>query len=278
MGIMYLIQDLQEQIVFYVLVLLLMQAAGVYYLLKIHSKIFKPKPNGLKAVLFGLLGKGLGQAYNGQLTKAILFISIYPLLLIVGFFSQELFAETNLLAYTFFGGYTLSLIDAGRSAKYGKMRFLKLKRQEDVKAKINQLLTYYQSEYKLAVDTNILMHEADLLVNLLEQQKKEIHMSKIVFEELDGLKKSHHDTTRKKAQLAFDVIEEYQRRGLLKIMKGAKSDEIRKYGLGHSSDERIIGTYLLAQNELESKFVFFSNDKGARIMARDAGLPVVEIS
>ena len=83
--------------------------------------------------------------------------------------------------------------------------------------------------------------------------------------------------TRQRAQLAFDVIEAYQRKNLLSIMKTPKSDVLQKFGLGHSPDDKIIGTYLNEYKNGRQNIIFLSNDKGARIIARNAGLPVAEM-
>lgn len=58
-------------------------------------------------------------------------------------------------------------------------------------------------------------------------------------------------------------------------MKTTKTDEIRKYGLSGSHDEKIIGTYML-EREKHPKFIFISNDKETRIFAHNAGMPIVE--
>lgn len=61
------------------------------------------------------------------------------------------------------------------------------------------------------------------------------------------------------------------------ILKTPKTVEIRKYGLGGSPDEKIIGTYLHELKNGQETLMFLSNDKGARILARNAGMPVVEM-
>lgn len=82
---------------------------------------------------------------------------------------------------------------------------------------------------------------------------------------LNGIKKNNSSLTRHKAQVAFDVIEAFQRKRKLHILKTPKTAAIRKFGLSGSPDEKIIGTYLKER------------EKGARIIARNVGMPVVEI-
>ena len=255
---------------------------GVYYLYVLHPKAFIQKPTKIKSFLFALMGIGFGQAYNRQIKKAIAFLSMYPLiLLIAGLFiwtKKEITDEIgDFAAIAILILIIVSAIDAVISARKASKIVINELRTKEVNKKRDYLFTYIEKGYSFALDTNILIHEPDLIVSLLNNKNGTINLSKIVFQELDGLKKNSDPVTRKRAQLSFDIIEEYQRQGALKLIEGAKSDEIRQFGLGSTPDERIIGTYIKAQNQGQ-KLLFISNDKGARIIARNIGLPVAEIS
>ena len=86
-----------------------------------------------------------------------------------------------------------------------------------------KLLPYQKENYEFAIDTNILMHEPDLLVYLLENEPVNLCMSMMVFSELDGLKKSNSIATSKRAQTAFDVIEAFQRANKIRIVKDTEN-------------------------------------------------------
>src|SRR5690606_16577429 len=115
-----------------------------------------------------------------------------------------------------------------------------------------------------------------LLVYILENEPVPLHVSMTVFKELDGLKKNKEPLTRKRAQFAFDIIEEYQRKGLIKLIETPSYNELRRRGLSDTPDDKIIGTYLNESHKGKQKLIFLSNDKGARIIARNSGLPVAE--
>lgn len=172
--------------------------------------------------------------------------------------------------------FVLSAIEAGRSTKKAARQAVIDSRRKEVEKKAKAILHVKEMDYEFAVDTNILMHEPDLLLYLLEKSDLRLFMSMVVFTELDGLKKSENVVTRTQAQTAFDVIEEFQRRGKLELLQVPTNDELRKYGLGSSPDEKIIGTYMWARERHHPNLIFISNDKGARILARNAGMPIVE--
>lgn len=148
------------------------------------------------------------------------------------------------MKYIAFGLLFLSAIEAGRSTKKAARTAVIDKRRKEIEKKAKVILDYKNMNHEFAVDTNILMHEPDMLLYLLAKSNLRLFMSMVVFTELDGLKKSENVVTRTQAQTAFDVIEEFQRRGNLHLLQVPKNDELRKYGLGSSPDEKIIGTYL----------------------------------
>ena len=94
----------------------------------------------------------------------------------------------------------------------------------------------------------------------------------------ESSEKNDNVITRKKAQMAFDVIEEFQWRNKLHLLKTLKTDAIRKFGLSGSPDEKINGTYLRAIHSDKLNLMFLSNDnKGARIIVRNVGILVIEL-
>lgn len=276
MGISYLLKDYTEQFGLWITYYALIHAAGIFYFWKIHHKLFKSRPIGLRAVILSLIGFGFGQAYNRQLVKAVIFAALIPITIFIQ--RNGLFFEENTIKNITVVAILLCLVDAGISAISGKRRAERQYRNKEVMKKAELVKKYSQGDHQFGVDTNILMHEPDLLVYLMEKENFNLNMSMMVFSELDGLKKNDNPITRKKAQLAFDIIEEFQQRGQLKMLKTPKTDDIRKYGLGGSPDEKIIGTYLRERDNGMPNLVFLSNDKGARIIARNVGMPVADIS
>lgn len=244
----------------------------MFYFAKVHKFIFRIQNySGTTSLVLSLIGPGIGQAYNRQFIKGIIYFGLF----IVFIFFVKAFPEyDNYYAWIFVGYYILIIFDAVNGTSKAARNAVVQKRTKEVQKKAKKLLEYQDHEF--GVDTNILMHEPDLLVYMLEKDGLELYMSMMVFNELDGLKKSENVVTRTQAQTAFDVIEEFQRRSKLHILKTPKTDDIRKYGLGGSPDEKIIGTYLREREGKHPKLMFISNDKGARILARNAGMPIVE--
>jgi len=252
-----------------------LHVVGFLYFGYLHRRIFRNRKNGeFMSIVLTVLGPGLGQAYNRQMKKAIVaFILIFTFLVLV---QQDVITSENAL-YVFFGIYFLIAVDAFMGTKKAYERTLRESRMKILRSKAKKIATHQADEQNFAIDTNILMHEPDFLVYLLENHDMDLYMSMMVFNELDGLKKNDNVITRKKAQMAFDVIEEFQRRNKLHLLKTPKTEAIRKFGLSGSPDEKIIGTYLRAIHSDKLNLMFLSNDKGARIIARNVGLPVIEL-
>lgn len=125
-----------------------------------------------------------------------------------------------------------------------------------------------------ALDTNILMHEPLMLIAYLRDTNAPLVISKQVFNELDGLKKNS-SATKKRAQLAFDLLEVFQANNRLGLLDIPSRNQLEKYHLAHSNDDKIIGSYLLAMDKHKTKLAFLSNDKGARIIGRQVNIPIV---
>lgn len=277
MGILFLIKNLAPPgSSIYFIYFFSIHFLGILYFWKIHRKIFITKPSGGKAVFFGLIGFGFGQLYNLQPKKGLVFFILFAAFLMNASFWVIEFKETAYLL-TGFGLIVLPLIDAGLNAENAFQRLKASNRKNHLRKKIKAVLEYRQENYEFCIDTNILLHEPDLLVYILENEPVPLHVSMTVFKELDGLKKNKEPLTRKRAQFAFDIIEEYQRKGLIKLIETPSYNELRRKGLSDTPDDKIIGTYLNESHKGKQKLIFLSNDKGARIIARNSGLPVAEI-
>ncbi|BBI35606.1 PIN domain-containing protein [Cohnella abietis] len=126
------------------------------------------------------------------------------------------------------------------------------------------------------LDTNILMHRPESVVQLLKQGS--IVLSRDVLKELDGLKNNSNQVVAANARRAFKLIEEAQiNEQHIKILPSADSAVLAQHQLSGSMDDRILASYLL-YNTHGTPVCFVSNDRGAKITARNAGLDVLDIS
>lgn len=249
MGVLYLANELVESNVMKVFLAFVMTSLGIAYFVYAHRAIFrKQRQSETTAVVVGIIGVGLGQAYNRQLKKSIIALVVF--LLLIGI-------PVNGWIILLF--YAATLIDAYVGAEKAERQLLYQMRLKEIKEKAEQICAYQEQGKEFANDTNILMHEPDLLVYLLENKIVRLHLSMMVFNELDGLKKSTNRTTRQNAQMAFDVIEAYQQKGRIQLLKTPKTEDIRQYGLGGSPDEKIIGTYLRESKQGQRNLMFLSN-------------------
>ena len=237
----------------------------------VHWRIFKSwDRSGIFAVILGIVGVGLGQAYNRRMIKGFIFYIIFVIILYTGIF---VFDNDEVFKWVFFLFYLFTLFEASRDVKKAEIKY----HHDDVRAKAKELLKYRDQGFEFAVDTNVLMHDIDVFTYLLEKKSIDLYVSMMVFRELDGLKKSENPETRKNAQRAFDCIEEFQQEGKLHLLKLPKKDEIKQYGLSGSPDDIIIGTYLREIKQEGRNLLSISNDKGARIIARTVDLPLVAL-
>lgn len=127
-------------------------------------------------------------------------------------------------------------------------------------------------ETYLAIDTNVLMENPYMIM-----QHPKLLVSKIVYRELDQLKKDTGERGRK-AQTAFFALERFQKQnGELAFTSFVETEFLKQHNLDPSSpDELIIGGILKAKQQGKS-VLYFSYDRGARIIARNVGLAVLEI-
>ena len=186
MGIAWFIKDYEFSL--RILLLIGLHAIGILYLWKLHPKIFKSLPTGGKAVFLGLIGFGFGQIYNRQLIKGILFSSLLPISLLLdkaGVLDPDTTGYLSLIVI-----FLIPLVDAGIGASFARKRLLKNAQELELLRKVAKVLRYQLDDHEITVDTNILMHEAALLLYLIQKESIELHISMTVFNELDGLRKT----------------------------------------------------------------------------------------
>lgn len=129
--------------------------------------------------------------------------------------------------------------------------------------------------FSFGLDTNILMHYPNEIFELLKNDT--ILISREVQKELDGLKKSTDKEAASNARRAFKALEDAQTQGQsIKIMPSVDLKTLTHFGLNDSMDDRILAPYLDLYKQGKA-VCFISNDRGAKITARNAGIPVLEI-
>lgn len=240
---------------------------GIYLLHYLYAILHRRLPTSHTASVLSLLVFSAGQIYNRQYIKAVFFIILYSV-------AYYYFINTNGRNLMFFILITItvvSAVDASKNAKKAIIPFLQKQRERIVTLKLSKLADLKNEEFELGLHTDILMLEPDLLVKMLETYKYRLYLSKQVFSEINRLTK--HASTKEQAEIALDVIEEFQRQDALELLETPDRNKLKVFGLKESGGEKIIGTYLNS----EKNFVFLSNDKGARVISRNAGLPVVEV-
>lgn len=246
------------------------------YFMWLHPKITKGKLDGGMASFLSFVSIGVGQAYNRQIVKSILFIALY-LVLFTNIIKEGENSSGWAMFFVLLVLPVLSMIDANYSSRRMNKRLAKKQQKKQLQQRAGLLAAYHENNHQFAVDTNILMHDADLLIHLLGTKQIKLIVSSQVFKELDRLKTNREKLTRMRAQLAFDVIEAYQRKGLLELIQVPSYEKLQRLALSTSADEKIIATYLHEFKNGASNLLFLSNDKGARIIARNVGMPVAEV-
>lgn len=240
------------------------------YFLFIHSKFGKRNKIPFVAVVFEFLLNGLGFSYIRQPILAVLSWATMYLFVVSQFKNEN--SSTFMLLICLIIIFILPFIAAKLASKAdAKMRREKLIHTNKVKAK--GLLEMATDSATFAVDTNILMHEPTLILDVATKKNIKIVMCKTIFHELDGLKKSNNYETRTRAQLAFNVIEALQEINSIDI--GYFDNFVSQKNL--NGDEKIIATYIALKKTKYPNLIFLSNDKGARIIAREANLPVIDL-
>mgnify|MGYP001377246677 CR=1 FL=1 len=237
---------------------------GLNKLLKERRRI------GIIALILGILAPGSGFAYSAAFKRAwaVLVLLIISLLLV--YFNQDKDLYTYVYAIIFFGQAILSATYAERAQKALRKKKYDNNQKAMENAYFQDLQPYIQTGHHLAVDTNFLMHFHEVLIRIFKETNIHLFLHPTVFGELEGLKKNNNRTVRADAQIAFDIIEMYQKANRMqwtrKQMQG---------GNFSSADQRIV-TGVLSEIKRGVKLVFASHDKGARILARSLQIPVID--
>lgn len=279
MGVNLLLKVIKEDLSFFGnyagmwFAMISLHILGILYFGFIHGFIFKEGPRrGGIAGLMSVIGVGIGQAYNRQVKKAIVYLCVYLISMFI--FQQDVLNEI-LSGLVILGIVIFSMLDAGFWAA-------KLEERRQIKSRWNEIESsapadYRENDYELAIDTNVFMDEPDLLAYLLEEESMDLYVSMMVFNELEDLKNNENPLTIQKAEIALDIIEDYLKEDRLYLLKTPNTHAIRKYRLGESAAEEIIGSYIQELETGRNKLLFLSNDKGARIIARSVDMPTAEM-
>jgi len=138
---------------------------------------------------------------------------------------------------------------------------------------IKQLTSFKHTDYILAYDTNILLKYPLLFTNYKNSNR--LLVSKQVFKELD--KQKTNEEIGHQARNAINMIEQLQKDGAELSFSSANDDYTKSKMLDPSSpDDRIIASYLYEAEKNNKKIFFISEDRGARIIAREAGLETID--
>ncbi|EFU43846.1 PhoH family protein [Paenibacillus vortex V453] len=201
-----------------------------------------------------------------------LFISLVALVLYIGICRtallflhyKEIFGAKDALARILFNSRSL----ATTNVRNLKQNVFLQQYKKAISEKIGQGNAF-------GLDTNILMHYPTETFEILK--KENIVMSREVQKELDGLKNSSDKETSSNARRAFKAIEDAQRQGQsLTILPSVDFKTLTQLNLADTMDDRILAAYL--QLHKQGKPIYFlTNDRGAKITARNAGMPIVEI-
>lgn len=228
-----------------------------------------PKP--AVASTLSLLLPGFGHIYLGYIKTGIV---IY-LGWIVGcylFLSQE----TAIIFLFLVSGFPI--LDGRlvfKAPNFKVARYRKSLEQRLTVAKYNMLKFELDKGFMPAVDTNVMMHEPLVLITIHRDTDSKLYVSKKVINELDGLKNNKKRETRERAQLAFDIIELFQKDGRLVLVEIPSRNYREIWNLSGSSDDIILSSYLFEIDKKKLPIAFYSNDKGARITARNTGMPLL---
>lgn len=134
---------------------------------------------------------------------------------------------------------------------------------------------YLHMNYLISVDTNALMDEKSIVMihEFLKRFQTPIYISRVVLNELDGLKNTRQGNRGYKARRAINLIETYQEQRKLKLVHYPPVDFLKENNLAvEKNDEHIIGSYLYKQKTTNEKLVLFSNDRLVRVLAKELGL------
>lgn len=138
-----------------------------------------------------------------------------------------------------------------------------------------RLQPYLQQGYILCPDTNFLMNASDVFPKLKHET---VMISKQVYNELDNLKNSTFDAGKEQKRRSFEAREGLRALDLVQatIMEPPPASIFGTYHLSQSPDDRIIANYLHYRDSKNGKILFLTLDRGAKLVAKSAGLETVE--
>ncbi|SES90269.1 PIN domain-containing protein [Oceanobacillus limi] len=237
-----------------------------YYRVKQFTSIDNGKAGWLSAFVVGL-----GHVYSQKKTLGYILVILH----FVVYFSA-INMEDRTLIYVWIGLTVLSVMHANMTASKMNDKLAKQSLQKLAVMKYRNLKASIKPGTVIAPDTNILMHEQLTLVAAFRDSDLKLYISKQVMKELDGLKNNDSPGTRKSAQLGFDILEMYQEAGRVVFMEIPHHNYLKQRHLTGGPDEKIIAS-CLELLEKNVPIVFVSNDKGARILARNSKMPTLSI-
>ncbi|MFD2705833.1 PIN domain-containing protein [Salibacterium lacus] len=254
---------------------------------------FRKKTSRFLNFVLSVAFPGLGQIYNSQYIKGFIILSTLLVPMIIGNYipvssssdsaednPNNVLAAINLLIFAaviadglIFTNTTKKLL---KKRRHVKELLAKTQKKAYADAVIDNIKTDFQQGFAIGLDTNVLMHEEDQVINSLAQGK--IIISRTVLNELDGLKKNNESHTRKLAHKAFDRIEKLQTSTSVTIKKVPDNKFLAEQELNpQDNDDKIIGTYLNTEHTDES-IKMFAIDRNVRIKCRNLHLPVLDVS
>ncbi|RWZ59113.1 hypothetical protein EQV77_09220 [Halobacillus fulvus] len=239
----------------------------VYLSSMIHFK--KTSYSRSTAVLWAVLFPGFGQLYLKQRILGLL-LSV-PFLYIITTYGMTRNGDERFL-WAMMAFSMVSVIFASMTKVPGENEPKLQKLQTEAVEAYKSWIPYLKKGAAPALDTNMLMHSTLSLVALYRDSDAPLYISRMVLNELDGLKKNNDVKTRKKAQLGFDLVEMFQQADRVKVIEVPAHKERERLGVAHDTDSKIIASYIADG----SNVFFLSNDKGARITARNTSLDVFE--
>ncbi|QFQ28621.1 PIN domain-containing protein [Bacillus thuringiensis] len=139
-----------------------------------------------------------------------------------------------------------------------------------------RLKFYCDCGFYIGLDTNLIM-DFPVILDLIKSKDK-LLISRKVYDELDGLKKTSNKAG-KQARYALQKLEEYQiSNGPISFLKTDKTFTESLNLQPESPDDLIIASYIKEKNQNDKKVLFLSNDRGARILSRSVNLDNFELS
>ncbi|MFD1031888.1 PIN domain-containing protein [Metaplanococcus flavidus] len=225
------------------------------------------------AVILSVWFPGMGQFYLKQRLTGLLFYLLFLATCYMGT-QIDIAVSTAFLVLSIFTfasalpAYLTVLTEGGKSH---------LGAQREAVLKYKKLAPFLEKGVIPAPDTNMLMHDGLLITAILRDSNAPLMISSVVIDELDNLKTNRDVIRRKRAQFAFDLIEMFQASGRVKIAKMPNHVTREKLNFAHTNDDKIAASYMNEFQKNKVPVVFLTNDKGARIIARNAGLPLLEI-